>query len=178
MPDMSGRPVELRPGKLPPQVRYRPVDDAIVVRGASLIDQLLLAVPAKDPQPLLGDVVMLNPGAWKYLADESALKRAKPLVASLSVGHRTVHLEGRFLQRPEEMATAVENVRKLIAADGGATIRALESKEMAQWWAFISLDIEEPVYVVETKRHSYRFIVGLLHDQLFLLDELNGLPPL
>lgn len=48
----------------------------------------------------------------------------------------------------------------------------------AYGWTFIGFDIEEPIYVVETKARGYRFVVGFLRDKVLIVDDLNGLPPL
>ncbi len=51
-------------------------------------------------------------------------------------------------------------------------IRKLNEKELKYYWSIISFDIDEPLFILETKDHKY--ILNILKDtmKLMWLDEL------
>ena len=176
VPDMAGRPVILRPGKLPRRVRYQFQPDAVVIAAAERVTKLLLGAPPVDSAAVFKEQVMLAPGAWTRLKNVPSLADTKPFISNCEFRNQVLKLEGRIVGKPEQFATAINEIRQLIAADGGGTVRAFTSDEMQAWWTFIGFDIEEPTFVLETKGGMYRFIIDDLDGHLFLIDELNALP--
>ena len=179
-PPQTGRPAGLVPGALPRRVRYHFADDATVTR---LADRLQAGLTAGDPK-LFGDLVLVQPGAWSHLqahitlslADAASLSMMDPsqdIKAQIQGGGG---LQGRMFRSPHAMLRLAEEMKRLLDADGGFTVRALSTDEMAKWWIYIAFDIEEPVYVVATSSGKYRFIVTFNQDKVFSIDELNGLP--
>jgi len=174
-PDMAARPACLRPGKLPPRVRYKFEADPVVAAAADRVTRLLLGPALVDTVSAFKSALFLQPGAWRWLKNLPALAESKPILSRADMGRKVVKLEGRFIVKPEQFAAAIGEIRRLIAADGGGVVRALTSDEMEAWWTFIGFDIEEPVFVIETKGGKYRFIAHWSDDGLGLLDELNAL---
>ncbi|MEO6993593.1 MAG: hypothetical protein ABI273_08180 [Lacunisphaera sp.] len=175
-PAMAGRPENLRPGKLPPRVRYKFVADEMVVAAAAMTEKLFLSPETPDCAAHFETVTLIQPGAWKHLSDVPELIGAKPLVAKVELGSKVHKMEGRMLTESGQFMKAVGRIRELLAADGGGKVRALYSEEMNHWWTFIGFDIEEPVFAIESKGGKYVFIVSWLRNRVFSLDELKALP--
>ncbi|MFT3780457.1 MAG: hypothetical protein QM790_00480 [Nibricoccus sp.] len=175
LPDMSKRPEHLRPGALPRRVRYVFSPDADVLAGARKVEELFIAPKRPQTESYFEGTTLLQPGVWKHLNRVSSLKKAKTLSAKIEFQNKVIELDGKILATNGEFSTAVDALRKMIANDGGGIVRALKSAEMDFWWTFIGFDIEEPVFVLETKGGSYRFIVTMLQGHVFCIDELNAL---
>ncbi|MFT3867147.1 MAG: hypothetical protein QM715_01495 [Nibricoccus sp.] len=177
-PKMSGRPKNLRPGKLPARVRYVFRPDAEVVAAAKKAEELLLGKERPDLAKYFDKkTTFIQPGAWNYLSYLIPLHEAKTFTAKIELGTKVVSLDGKLLTQPTDFSIAVDELRSLIAADGGGAIRAFTTAEMDLWWTFISIDIEEPVFVLETKGGKYRFVIALSEDHVFCFDELNFFTP-
>jgi hypothetical protein len=178
-PAYADRPVELRPGELSSRVRYKPATDEVVIGAAARIQSRLLAATPGDGA-LFGDVVLVGCGAWQYFRNEPDIghKDSKPVTGRIPTNKKVVQLDGRLLQDAGEIATLEQKLRAMIQHDGGGTVRALRTDEMDKWWAYISFDIEEPVFAVESKGGRYLFIVSFGKEGAFELDELHGLPTL
>lgn len=174
-PNMSERPAVLRPEPLPQRVRYQFRSDAEVVAAAARTEKLLLDA-AKPDATAFKDTALVLCGALAHVKDQTALSGGKPLVSQMEIDGKLVKVEGRLLNAPEQFTAVVERLRGLIAADGGGTVRALRAREMSHWWVFIGWDIEEPVFVVESRGGRYRLIVAWNGDHVFALDELAALP--
>lgn len=178
-PAFDGRPAELRPGQLSPRVRYKPAADEAVIAAAAIIRSRLLDATPGD-SALFGDVVLVGGGAWQYFrnAPDIGHKDSKRVTGRIPTKKKVVELEGRLLQDAGEITTLEQRLRTLIQEDGGGVVRALHTAEMDKWWAYISFDIEEPVFAIESTGGHYLFIVTFGTKGAFELDELNGLPTL
>lgn len=179
LPAMPNRPPELVPGALPARVRYRVADDITVAHDAALLKAAL----ESGDTAIYGDVVMVQPGAWIYLRNDLTLDLSDAgELTTMAPGQLTQQLtqgggmKGRFFRTKHAMDLLAPEMAKLLREDGGFQVRALKTDEMAKWWTFIAFDIEEPTFVVETKGGHHHFVVGLVHDKIFILDDLDGLP--
>lgn len=175
-PPMMDRPDHLRPGKLPARVRYQFKSDADVVAAAEKTAQLLLASAPSSDLTGFKEVSLLNAGAWKHFSSIPELAATKPLISRVQLNGSVHQLEGRILKEPVQFAAVVQRLRALVEADGGGTVRALKPAEMDHWWTFIGFDIEEPVFILESKGGHYLWIVAWLRDSVFCIDELRALP--
>lgn len=175
-PTMSERPAVLRPERLPQRVRYQFRSDAEVAAAAARTEKLLLDTAAKpDAAAFKGSAFVLC-GAWAHVKDQAVASGGKPLISQMEIDGKLVKVEGRLLNTTEQFTAVVERMRELISADGGGAVRALRAKEMSHWWVFIGWDIEEPVFVVESRGGRYRLIVAWNGDHVFAFDELVALP--
>jgi hypothetical protein len=175
-PDMNGRRPELVPQSLPKRVRYRFSEDSVVNR---LADRLSAALASGDAS-LFGDIVMVQPGAWSVLKNRG--KIGKDGMGELQMidpkqGLKDGGMAGKFLRTKEEASALSKAICTILAEDGGFQVRSFTTREMAKWWVYIGFDIEEPVFVVETKGGKYKFVIGFVtDDHVFIVDELNALP--
>jgi len=178
VPIMTARLPELVPGALPPRVRYHFADDDMVNR---LAERLKIGLSSADAS-LYGDIVMVQPGAWSRLKNTMSLDSTD--ASNLSMldlksglnGGLAGGLQGRVFRSKHAMDLLSAEIPKRLHEDGGFQVRALRTTEMAKWWIYIALDIEEPTFVIESAGGHYRFIVALLKEKIFSIDELNGLP--
>ncbi|KAF0093710.1 MAG: hypothetical protein E1N59_2540 [Puniceicoccaceae bacterium 5H] len=173
-PDMSARRPELRPEAVPARVRYVLVDDATV---NAVADQLDAAIQARDTA-IFGDTLFVLPGAWDVLKVNGARKVPDVTpISAFDLNSPDAARRGAFASKTEAIAALAEAFFNAATSEGGYTIRALRSGEMAEWWPFIPFDIEEPLYVVETEGGRYRLIVSCNREgEIGTLDELKALP--
>lgn len=176
IPNLDGRPFELRPGNIPDRVTYKFGDDARMVEAAQAIRRQFL--DAEAPTKLLFDqVVKIQPGAWKTLNAANVLGKvsATPINGQTKIGRRSLTLNGMFIRDKGELATLEKLLRDIIRKDGGGVVRAMRTEEMDKWWTFIGFDIEEPTLVLETKKQKHLFVIYFDRFGLVVLDELNSL---
>lgn len=177
VPDMAGRKPELIPQAIPRRVRYMFSPNEAVNNAANILGQGLDTGDVK----LYGDSVMLQPGGCVVLKSRG-LKSTKQKMSvvdlgDLQKGNLGGGLEMRLLKEKEELAFVAGEISKLLKEDGGFTVRALTSDEMAKWWIFIPFDIEEPALVAASKGEKYKFVFELNErNQAVIVDELNALP--
>lgn len=177
MPNLDGRPFELRPGNIPDRVTYKFGDDAKMIDTAQAVRRQFL--DDTPPATLLFDAtVKIHPGAWKALNAGGVLgkKSGTPTGGVAKIGRRTLRLEGMIVRDKDERAILERLLRDTIKADGGGVVRAMRTEEMDKWWTFIGFDIEEPTLVLETKKQKHLFVIYFDRFGVVVLDELNGLP--
>lgn len=178
LPITEVRRKELVPGDLPKRVRYKVADDALVNRLADALAEGL----TRGDEGLFSTTVMVQPGAWADLKstvdldvkDAAFLGMIDPQLLKKSGVEGS--LPGRVFRTPKAITLLAAELHKLIVADGGFSVRALRTDEMKKWWVYIAFDIEEPVFVAETKGGRYRFVIWFAKERVFLVDELNALP--
>ena len=175
-PDLTGRPEALRPGSLPPRVRYAFASDEAVMAAARLAaDHLIICLGGS---PLFARKLWVQPGAWSELKGNAGLgkKAAHPLAMTVPSMGRNLRLEGIILADPGELATLELVLEHMIAEGGGGEIRAMSTEEMARWWPNVSFDYVEPVLILQTKDKAHTFALVFENNRLALIDDLNGLP--
>jgi hypothetical protein len=178
LPDLQRRPPALRPGVLPPRIRYKFSPDIDMAAAARLAAEHLLE-SRRDTSPLFDEAVWLQPGAWKWLKPTPGLAaRASGMNAAVRTRSGVLHLEGKIISNPQDQRLLEDTLRHLIRADGGGRLRAMTTQEMKRWWPFIAFDIQEPTLVLETARGSHRFVLTFENGRLVAVDDLTGLPRL
>jgi hypothetical protein len=167
---------ELVPERIPRMVRYRYADGAVVGETAKQISRHFI-LAAKDAHPIWAGAVAVQAGAWKLFGNDDRL--GKSLAARYSARVPTpsgsLDLKQILLRDPDEIRELDSKVCEMVAADGGGQVRALRTDEMRTWWQFISYDITEPIFVLETANQRHRFIIGVNQDGIGMIDELNVL---
>lgn len=165
----SERPEELIPGKVPRRVVYKAKATSEMI-GAK--EAFLNALSGKGR--IFGDAVIIYSGAWRHLRD---VKYKKVNSIPMRGGGPGLPPSEGLLFRDSSEAHLFE--AKLYSLIGDAPdVRALSTEEMANWWPFISFDIEEPVFSVHSKDGRYVFIVSFSDKRIISIDELNALPKL
>lgn len=180
MPLMNDRPDALKPSPLPPNVKYVFASDATVVAAAKRLEKYL-ASDNVDGAAMFKDSLFVLPGAWTIATASSQFGKtdATMIKNMIPLGGKLITFSGCVMGNAEEMNKLGEYIKQLIINDGGATIRTLNSAEMAKWWIYIGFNIVEPVFAAESKGGKYVFIFAFsskFPDCLNLIDELKTLP--
>ena len=176
-PDLSRRPADLRPGRLPPKVRYAFASDGAMEHAAALLREHLVNASRGDGC-LFAPTVALQYGAWRQFQKQPALSgHGKPVVQLLRLADgKPLRLQGRLITDPADFKTIEAQLRDQVRATGAIDLRALSSDEMWRWWPFVGFDFVEPILVLHTRNHAYAFVFE--HDRVELVDDLNALPSL
>ena len=179
LPDMGGRKPELTPGALPKRVLYVFAPNIIVNNVA---EKLAVALQKGD-STIVGETLFLQPGGWQVLKDKCAIGKKNATKMSIvdpqqlkKNGGKSA-LEARFIKDKDEVKIAFEQISRILKDDGGFQVRSFTTAEMSKWWAYIGFNIEEPVFVVESKSKKFKFVMGFVDDSsVYVIDELNVLP--
>jgi hypothetical protein len=173
---LAGRPAELVPEPYPARVHYKFANAAVVEEAAQQLTRHFITGASQDGSVWAGAVAVQS-GAWKLFGSDEGLgkKFALRYSARLATPSGTIDLRQILLRDPGEIRELDARVTAMIAADGGGSVRALRADEMRTWWPFISYDITEPIFVLETANRSHRFIIGVNQDGIGMVDELNVL---
>ena len=179
-PNLNKRPEALRPEALPPRVRYKFASDKAMMDAAELITARLLHTPATGTPQLFPTEVIIPYSAWTELQKEAGLGKTntQPWNQIMETANGKMQFAGRCIEDREELTLLENKLRSMIAADGGALVRALKTSEMAQLWPFISFDFIEPTLVVETANQAHIFVFGMSDKGLVSIEDLRGLPKL
>jgi TPR repeat protein len=179
LPDLTQRPSLLRPGSIPAGVRYSFSTDALMADAATFLTNRFCASPLEGSSGF-GKMLVVHPGAWANLSHLGSLRKKSATTWGFVVwdGRTNRQLSGIVLRDAEELKLVEAFIREQVHNGGGATIRALNTREMSKWWTFIGFDIQEPTLIMETKDTKRLFVFGFLNGQVVVLDELNSLPDL
>jgi hypothetical protein len=173
------RPGELRPGAVPAKVHYQYADNATVEEAAQRLARHFLDADDAS-KPVWAANVVVQSGAWSLFDGDSRLGKSDAIhfTAKIPALTKALELPQVLLRNSGEISELDSDLRRTVAAEGGATVRALQSDELKTWWQYIPYDITEPVFVLETRNGGHRFVVGMNLDGIAMIDELNGLPSL
>jgi len=139
--------------KAPAGVKYNPLT-AKVMRAESARVERILARGYAGQESLLGDVVVCGPGLWKTWKGLKFPPSLESIPATFHPGG-----EGRLF-RGQSYRPLEDELRKVLAADGGFKTRRPTSAELARFWAIIDFDIEEPLMMIQSPRRVLLFYNG------------------
>jgi hypothetical protein len=149
-----------------------------VLQAANALESLLKGDGQKDRSSYGGDLLMVYSGAWEMIRNQP-LVQASELGESYIVlppGGRALEVEGAMAFEPKDVGAILAALRAIIGE--GGEIRALETLEMAEWWTYTGLAIEEPALVVETADGLKQFLFFFEGGRIVGVDELDALPDL
>lgn len=148
---------------VPEGVRYKKASAEVNERAEQKLRRVFAADAAdKDVLDLFEKKVLIcGPGLWQEIKDE-------PAVATMGEGKVTIQVpvldgtakptgreqkfKGQLFQTDEEVLAFWKAFSKH-ADFADFKVRKLTTEELRIYWAMISFDISEPVFVVEGKRH-------------------------
>jgi hypothetical protein len=176
---VAQRSAEMRPGEIPAKVRYQYADNASVEEAAGKVSRHFLNADEAG-KPIWAPNVIVQSGAWSLFKGDSLLGNydAVRYTARVPTLSKAVDLPQILLRNSEDIGELDTDVRKTVAADGGATVRALKSDELKMLWQYIPYDITEPIFVLETRNGGHRFVIGMNLDGIAMVDELISIPTL
>lgn len=101
-----------------------------------------------------------------FLADGAELVIMVPLSGGVQ------RFKGKSFRQQADLDSLQSYIVQTIKTDGSFTIRKPNPTELKIYWAFISFDIEEPIFIIESKSH--KFIVNFFNDHILHLDDYYG----
>ncbi|MEW6282133.1 MAG: hypothetical protein AB1758_26240 [Candidatus Eremiobacterota bacterium] len=155
------------PVLVPPGVTYKRTDAATLKKAVQFL-RTVLAPDYHGPEKLFGSVVACGPFLWDRVRGrpEMAAAEGPPMrIAPFGV-------EGKGFKGEASCALLEKEIRASLATDGGFKVRRPTSDELALYWALIPYDIDEPIFVVESKRH--RYLMHFMQGRVFAVDDYAG----
>ena len=122
----------------------------------------------RDLGGILGDTLVCGPFLWEQLKNTSGMDKVG-LASTIAIpgtedgGVKIVQkLDGRTFRSPAEV-------------DDQFSVRKAQSQELAVFWAMVPFDLEEPLFVVESKHH--RLLAAFNNDGATVkwIDDLQNL---
>lgn len=148
--------------KIPKGVVYNYVENSTNEKAKKLIQEGLL----KNDYSLLGKNLMIGPTLWKRFEGKENLKK---IPGKVEFHIDDLQVDGKMAQNLDDSKKIWEELKKEISGD--FKVRKANEAELNYYWATISFDIEEPLFIVETQEHI--FILNFLKKdlKLFWIDE-------
>jgi hypothetical protein len=151
---------------IPKGIVYKYCDKKIVDKAKLLITENLSDSTKYD---LCDKLLIVGPVLWNRFKNIEILNKIENGNTTFNVDKK--QYTGKMTQ---DIADTKKVWKELIKEINGEKfiIRKLTEKELQYYWAVISFDIDEPLFVVETSTHKY--ILNLLKKNLKLmwLDEV------
>lgn len=148
---------------IPNGVVYNYVSDKINDKAKKLINESL---SQKDNFNLLDKNLMIGPTLWKRFQNIEILKSIPRNV----VFHiDDMQVDGKMSENIEDSKKIWNEVKKEISEN--YKIRKANEDELKYYWATISFDIEEPLFILETPQHIYILNFVKSSMKLFWIDE-------
>ena len=102
---------------------------------------------------LFSDMLVCGPGLWRNIKDDAEMRQITTGVTQLRIptqeGVQT--REGKIFQRKEEVESFQRAFVRQYKFDSQTVIRRPTARELRIYWAMIPYDIEEPIFIVESK---------------------------
>jgi len=156
-----------------PEVRYKKaapqVNEAFKRR---LLTLHAAKASEKELVNLFGKVVFCGPNLYRILKSQipDAAQAGKPFKVMVPIkGHEPQQLEGRFYKTPEDVVDFGTTVEGLLSAP--IKLRPPTHSEIEYYWAIISFDIEEPLFVAESS-HWALLVNGSSDGKIFYVELL------
>lgn len=151
--------------KIPKGVVYKYCDNDIVEKAKKIIsDNLSDKVDYKLLQPTL----FIGPELWKTFKDNKKIQEIEKGNVTFHVDN--LELSGKMSQDINDSKKIWNEFRKEISKD--YIIRKANENELRYYWSVISFDIEEPLLILETKKHNYILDLSQKDLKLMWLEEV------
>ncbi|MEY5047730.1 MAG: hypothetical protein RLZZ175_1089 [Bacteroidota bacterium] len=150
---------------LPKGVIYK-YCDSITFQNAKkiIIDEL-----DKNPNYILSDdITFVGPILWSRFKKSKELKSIEGGDVTLLVDN--TKLSGKMTQNLKDSKKIWDELRNEINGKD-FILRKATFYELQYYWSVISFDIEEPLIIIETKKHNYILNISPKNFKLFWIDE-------
>jgi hypothetical protein len=151
--------------KIPEGIVYRYESKDLVDKAKTLIGA---NIKDNSKYDLCGQMLIVGPVLWKRYKNIDELKNIEGGDATFMVD--SAHLAGKMSQTEEDSKKVWDAFRKEMG-NQPFTIRKLNENELKYYWSVISFDIDEPLFIVETKEHRYILNISKIKMELMWLDE-------
>jgi hypothetical protein len=175
-------PVKAGAQEIPSGVKYKKASDEINQKARTILKNALgPEAEGANLEALSDGAIACGPLLWDALKGEAGkeLLEAKPLV--LMIGTKPPLMkEGRGIRTPEEKRAFWKLFIEKIKKGSTATVRKAEASEIQYFWATISFDIEEPLYIADfgKQRVLFNFTVKNGELKIFWMDIVGSLATL
>jgi hypothetical protein len=168
--------------EVPPGVRYKAASTEVNARAKKRLAEFF-STPMKPqiPEDAFAQMAICGPLLWskiKGLPEMKALTKGRVVVhMPIFEGGKIVRqqqMEGKLFQVKPEIREFWKALCKSVRRDEKFTIRRPTKLELQIYWAMIPYDIEEPIFVVESDRHSFLIDFNGGRDEMFWIDDLRG----
>ena len=153
-------------------IRYKEADENTNTKAKELIIEVLTP-DYSGVKHIFGTVLMCGPFmseqkvVMKYVNTTTAIDTGVSIPTNKGVIRKT----GKLFQKRDEILGFETYLRNILKEDGSFNIRKLTENELAVYWAVIPYDIEEPVFILESK--TYKFLMDFSEDKVFYIDEIS-----
>lgn len=170
------RPTHLVPAPIPFDVSYHFTSHEEVIEASKTLERFL----SEDSE--MGDygseLVMVYTGAWRMIEDDPAIRESEigDSYFILPPNGSALEVEGGMALDPKDVRGTLSALRSVIGQ--GSRVRALQTLEMAEWWSYTGVEIEEPALVVETSDGLKQYLFFFEQGKIAAVEELDALPDL
>lgn len=151
--------------QIPHGVVYKPLSAPKMEAAAGRV-RGILSPGYKGSDSLAGPLVVCLPRLWESWSQLKLSPGVESIPATFNPGG-----QGRFFRSQAPILQLDNELRKTLANDGGFRIRRPTTEELAQFWAVIDFDIEEPLLIIESPKRA--FLYYSYQDQMVWLDQIR-----
>jgi hypothetical protein len=139
---------------IPTDVVYKKAQSEVNRKALDKLSGFFLATDQTATHDnLFSDMLVCGPGLWQNIKDDPEMRRITSGVTQLRIptqeGVQT--LEGKIFQRKEEVESFQRAFVRRYNFESQTVIRRPTARELRIYWAMIPYDIEEPIFIVESK---------------------------
>jgi len=153
-------------------IRYKEADESTNTKAKELLIEVLTPYYSGDKH-IFSIVLMCGPfmskqkTVMKYVNTTTAIDTG----VSIPTSEGIIRMKGKLFQERDEILGFETYLRDILKEDGSFNIRNLTENELAVYWAVIPYDIEEPVFILESK--IYKFLIDFSKNEVFYIDEIS-----
>jgi hypothetical protein len=154
-------------------IRYKACDS---LTNAKAMEKLLTVLQdtLKSGVKWFDKGVGCGPFLWMQLSKNDFFIKADgaKIFINAPFSKGTQSFEGKSFRNPADLDSLQSFMVELLKKDGQFIIRKPNPLELRIYWSLIPYDIEEPIFVIETKSH--RILVHFLNEHVFQIDDYYG----
>jgi hypothetical protein len=169
----------VRSQQIPEGVRYKKSSDEVNQKAKSILEDALGSkAESTNIETIAGDAFACGPLLWDAIKSGAGkeLKEANKLVLVMGA-NPPVQKEGRGIRTPEEKHAFWKLFIERVKQNNPVVVRKAEASEIQYYWATISFDIEEPLYIADFGKQKVlvNFIVKNGKPKIFWMDIVGDL---
>ena len=152
--------------KIPQRVVYNYCSDDL---NNEAIKNIKSSLEQKDNYSIIQANLTIGNQLWsrfRNIETLKAIKTGKKVIFRID----NIEVEGKMYQNTEDSKLVWNELRKEITEN--YVIRKANEVELKYYWSTIAFDIEEPLFILETQKHTYILNLSKSDLKLFWLDEL------
>lgn len=141
---------------IPSDIQYIPTDQRINKKAYDKLKKVF----AKSPynfENIFGEAIACGPSLWnqiKNLEDFNDCAIFVPMPMRMSTAERVQHFEGAIFRGKENIIVFCNVLSKFLNSSQPFEIKKPNTKELKLYWAMIAWDIEEPIFVAHSNKHT------------------------